>query len=69
MKVLKIKFTLSTGFVGAEHEETVELEFKDDMTEEEIEEILEKHWEDWIWNYIDGGWKILKEEVSSKKIL
>ncbi len=48
---MKVLFTLSTGFVGAEHKETIE--FEDDITDKELEE----EWNSWIWNHIDGGYE------------
>lgn len=45
----KAKFTLSIGYPTARHEEVVEID--DDTTDEQ----LQKDWEQWMWNYIDGG--------------
>ncbi|WP_054704628.1 hypothetical protein [Bacillus sp. JCM 19041] len=57
----KVKFTLSIGYYGANHEETFsfkELGITDDMTQEEIEEFLTKEHIEWRYNYLDGGWSI-----------
>lgn len=45
----KYRYTLSIGFPGAEHEETVEL--PDDVTEEEVNADYQR----WVWEHIDGG--------------
>ena len=61
MKEIKVKFTLGIGFAGARHEEKVTIEFEDDTTKEEIENIIEEEWKEWTYNYIDGGWDIIEE--------
>lgn len=50
----KVEFTLSIGFVTGNHHEV--MEFDDDITDEEIEQ----EYNEWIWNYIDGGWREIK---------
>lgn len=59
---MKVKFTLSIGFVGAKHESIQDFgdEF-DGMTEQEIDKELAEHWQDWIWNYIDGSHEVIPE--------
>ncbi len=49
---MKVKFKLGIGYTG-KHEEIVE--FKDDASEEYIQQCLE----DWANNYIDWGYEIL----------
>ena len=46
----KIKLYVSTGMVGSEIEEVIEIE--DDATEEEIKEMAK----DWLFNTIDWGY-------------
>ena len=46
---MKVTFTLSIGYANASRREV--LEYEDDVTDEE----LDKDWQDWAWNYIDGG--------------
>ena len=60
----KYLFELDIGFVGAGHkEEMTNDDFGIDnyqwnkLSRRRKEEILEKEWEAWIWNYIDGGYK------------
>lgn len=50
---MKVKFTLSIGYPGADHAEVVDCE--DDATDRELEEA----WLEWTYNYIDGGWSRL----------
>ena len=50
MKLMKVKFKLSTGIEGTDHEEEVEL--PDESTDEQIE----NEWQNWAWGYIDGSW-------------
>lgn len=47
----KINFYLGVGYAGCSHEEVVE--FGDDATDEEIEEI----YEDWKNNFLDCSWR------------
>lgn len=56
----RVKFTLSIGYPGADHEEIVE--FDDDTTDEQIEEA----YEDWRNNYLDGSWWEVDEEGKDK---
>lgn len=53
---MKINVSLSIGFVGAVHED--ELELPDDATEDDIDEAAKE----WAWNYIDIGWHREGEE-------
>ena len=53
------RFTLSIGFVGAKHDDEFPIEFPDDATEDDIEEIVQEEWLEWSNNYIDGGWHAL----------
>lgn len=59
---MKFKVTLSIGFPGARHEDTLEIEESEleGMSEEEREKYInEAAWE-WAYNYIDVWWE--KEE-------
>lgn len=62
MKTIKARFTLSIGFVGAKHEDIVEIQVEEDATKEEIEEEINEEWERWAMNYIDGGAEIIEED-------
>lgn len=46
----KYRFYVSTCYVGSEV--TTEVEFDDDVTEEEIKEA----YDDWAWSVLDSGW-------------
>jgi len=52
---MRVKFTLSIGYDTAVREEI--MEYDEDTSEEEIQ----IDWENWIANFIDGGFHILKE--------
>ena len=61
--MLKFKFTLSIGIVGARQEEELGLcdigyieEEWFAMTGDAKKKALEEAWQDWSNNYIDGGW-------------
>lgn len=56
----KVTFTLSIGYVTASHEEVFTLEELgyDPKVDTDINTFLEKAWQDWIWEFIDGSWKI-----------
>jgi len=52
---MKVKMTLSIGYSNAGQEEIVEVD--DDSTENDLAE----DWQNWINNYIDGGWEIIEK--------
>lgn len=53
--------SLHTGYVGATHEEKVEIETDDYTTEKDIEDYLMECGEDMIDNHISIGWKEIEE--------
>lgn len=64
--MITYKFTVSIGFVGAEHEDTFTVEDMgytesewNELSEDERENILEETWKDFSSNYIDGYWEIV----------
>ncbi len=58
----QVKFTLGIGF-QAEQEDVFDLEKLvenwADLTKQELDDALFEGWKRWIWEYIDGGPKIL----------
>lgn len=53
---MKIKVHLSIGYVGAEHEEVIEINSEEieGMNQEQIDEyITEEYLVPWMWNYVD----------------
>lgn len=52
----KLKFYVSTGFVGSKREEIVEVE--DNATDDEIQEEFNL----WMWENISAGWLDIEEE-------
>ena len=52
---MKLKFRVSTGYVGSDYEQIIE--YPDDITNEEIEEDFNV----WVWEHIDCGWVKVNE--------
>lgn len=59
---MKIKFTLSCGTL---HKKEDVIEYDDDilndMDLEATQKWLDKEWQEWAWQYIDGGVEIVEE--------
>lgn len=57
MKKIKVKFIFGNW------EENVNLEFDNDDSEEEIEKIVDREWQSWVWDRIgdNGYWEIIDE--------
>ena len=56
----KVNFSASTGYVGCRKTETFtlgELGY-DDVDEELIESWIQKDYEQWLFENIDGGWSL-----------
>lgn len=68
MSKYKIKFYVSTGYVGAKVEEDVDLIEDYGFSEEEAKEIFENEdkmeeiFNEWLFENIDAGWKKLEGE-------
>lgn len=58
-----VQYTMSTPIVGSEYMETFEMEFDDDMSDEEIQEELDESYEIWVWEFLDGSVNIIDEDV------
>lgn len=56
---MKFKFSVSTGYVGSRREDIVEIDDTDleGLSKEERAKVIEEHWQEWAWNYLDGGWE------------
>lgn len=56
----EVTFNVSTGYVGSKREETFKLIdlgiIEDEYTKEELEDVLNEAFENWLWNNIDAGW-------------
>ena len=61
MKTVKYNFHVSTKYVGSEVSEDIKFEVEDDATTEEIEEIADDLFKDWLWENIDGGFTLSSE--------
>ena len=58
------KVTLGIGYPSAKHEDEIEIDdqdYADCETEEQKQELLNRYWTDWAWNYIDGDIKIIDQ--------
>lgn len=55
-----VRFTLGIGYANAEQWDELEVDIEG-LSPEEVEEELEREWQSWAWNYIDGGSEIIKE--------
>ncbi|MDY2572716.1 MAG: hypothetical protein SOW67_01395 [Fusobacterium necrophorum] len=70
MSKYKVKFYVSTRYVGSEIEEDIDLVEDYGFSEEEAKKLLEDKDEErlkdlfneWVWENIDGGWVKLEEE-------
>lgn len=68
MSKYKIKFYVSTGYVNSEVEETIDLVEDYGYSEQEAKEIIKNEdkieaiFEEWVWENLDSGWKVLGEE-------
>lgn len=59
----KVTFKVTTGFVGSEREETIELESLGIIesqyeSEEELNRDIDDAFQEWLWNNIDTNWYI-----------
>lgn len=59
---MKVEFRLDIGY-GRRAGQFDVLDFPelDEMeNEEEIKKFLEREWQTWVWEYVDGGWDIIE---------
>ena len=58
---MNVKVSLGIGYANCDREEVIEIDDADveGKTEEEIEEIIRAHVDDWIWEYIETDWEII----------
>jgi hypothetical protein len=61
-RIIKGNLSLSIGLANSERIDDFEFEVDDNATDEEINDTIQEYWRDWIWNFIDGGWKIESDE-------
>jgi len=59
------ELSLSIGFSGAEHRETIEIDdAPDGLDEEDLTEwVRENHWEEWASGHIEGDIEILARDT------
>jgi hypothetical protein len=60
---MKAKVTLSIGFVGATHEDIIEIDddiYNECKTDKEKADLLDDYWDEWAGNYINGSIDIVE---------
>lgn len=68
MSKYRIKFHVSSGCVGSATEEIVDLIENYGYSEKEAQEIIKDEekiqelFEEWLWERINTGWKVLEDE-------
>ena len=59
----KMRVNLGIGFVGAVHEDVIEIdddEWDACESDDEREQLMDNYWKDWSANYIDGGYELIE---------
>jgi hypothetical protein len=60
---MRLKVHLSIGYPTAVHDDIIEVddtEYAECKTDEEREKLLDEHWREWAWNYIEGGFEVVE---------
>lgn len=62
--MVKLKLYISTGIVGSEREEIIEIPDVEleDLDKEEIEAVFQEEFDTFMANHCDFGWFVLDEE-------
>ena len=60
MKTLTVKFHLGTGFVGANHEDEVDIRVPKDADDGLITAIIQEEYNGWMYECINTFWEIKK---------
>ena len=63
MRIIKGMLSLSLGWVNDTRKQEFEIEIPNDATEAYIEEEIQKEYEEFMWNRVDGGWAIESDEI------
>jgi len=59
MRTLNVEFTMSLNLVGCTKEDIVQIDVEDDATDEEIDEIINEEYTQWLFDQNQGGYQIL----------
>lgn len=63
-ETIKLKVSLGIGISNADRDGEIETGIPvsewEAMTDDERQERGQKEWEEWIWEYIDGRWKVIE---------
>lgn len=59
----KFEFYVSTGYVGEQRTEIVEIDDEDfeGLNEQETEELISEVFETWVWENISASWSEIKD--------
>lgn len=60
---MKFKFAVSTGYVGCERSETVEIpdEELEGLDEEARDKVINDYYDEWLWENISTHWSEISE--------
>lgn len=62
---IRLKVDLSIGLSNAKQEDVIDSGIPkadwDAMTEEKRAEAAREAWEEWIWEYVEGGWDVVAD--------
>ena len=59
MRTIKVRFYVSTNYVGAAAEEELELTVPIDSTDEQIDEIVREYYEQWMYEQLSCSYQII----------
>lgn len=64
-ETIKLKVDLGIGLNNARQEAVIDSGIRkaywDAMTQEKRDEAAREAWEEWIWEYVDGGWDVVDD--------
>ncbi|TMS00145.1 DUF7167 family protein [Nonomuraea basaltis] len=64
-ETIQLKVDLSIGLANAKQEDVIDSGILkadwDAMTAEKRDEAAREVWEEWAWEYIEGGWDVVEE--------
>lgn len=66
-ETIKLKVDLSIGLSNARQEDVIDSGILkadwDAMTEEKRDDAAREAWEEWAWEYIEGGWDVADDDA------
>ena len=58
MKTIMVTFRVSTNYINTEVKEDVEVLVEEAATEDQIDDTIQAHYEDWLFNNTQQSWDI-----------